>query len=287
MRRSEAAKGLLFVLPAFMLLVLILGFPAIAALLQSLNLFWVDRPAFTTAEYTGLLSDAEFRNAFVKTLGLVSLAVGFHVAVGLTVALLLNLDVRAKWLFRVIALLPWTMPDVIAGLLWRFMFDTLTGVVNGVLLRIGVLDQPFDFLGHPGYAFVSLALAEGWRGYPFVMLILLAGLQAIPSNQYEAAHLDGATRWQAFRFVTLPNLRTVLIIAIVLDTVWECRLFGMVFGLTGGGPGNATETLSLLTYRHYFVYFNVSHAAAISVVLAVIMLLIATPYLRMTMRPRL
>jgi multiple sugar transport system permease protein len=287
MRLSEAAKGFLFITPALVLLVVILGFPATAAILQSFSLFWVDRPSFTATEYTRLAFDPEFRNAFANTIGLVALVVTFHFVFGLVVALLLNLDIKAKWLFRVIALLPWTMPDVIAGLLWRFMFDTLPGVVNAVLMRVGALDQPFDFLGQPAYAFASLVLAEGWRGYPFVMLILLAGLQAIPGSQYEAAYLDGASRWQAFRYVTVPNLKTMLIIAIVLDTVWECRLFGMVFSLTGGGPGSATETLSLLTYRHYFVYFNVSHAAAISVVLATIMLLIAAPYLRITMRQRI
>ena len=149
MRQNEAAKGILFILPAFVLLVVILGFPAIAAVLQSFNLFWVERVSFTAAEYTGLVFDTEFRNAFSNTIGLVALVVAFHVVFGLAVALLLNLDLKAKWLFRVIALLPWTMPDVIAGLLWRFMFDTLSGVVNGVLLRVGALEQPFDFLGQP------------------------------------------------------------------------------------------------------------------------------------------
>jgi multiple sugar transport system permease protein len=286
MLKSEAAKGILFVAPAVLLLFAILGFPALAAVLQSFNLFWVDRPSFTGAQYLSLPFDSEFRNALTNTAGLVGVVVTFHVAFGFSVALLLNLDIRGKWLFRVVALLPWTMPDVIGGLLWRFMFDTLPGVVNGVLLRTGAIGQPFDFLGHPNYSFAILAVAEGWRGYPFVMLILLAGLQSIPQSQYEAAALDGASRWQAFRFVTLPNLRTMLIIAIVLDSVWECRLFGMVFSLTGGGPGNSTETLSLLTYRHYFVYFNVPYAAAVSIVLASLMLLIAAPYLRLTMRSR-
>lgn len=282
--QSEAVSGFLFILPAFLLLLLILGFPAVAAVLQSFNVLWVDQPSFTVEQYGRLWSEPEFLNGLFNTSLFVALVVSIHITLGLGVALLLNLEIRGKWLFRVAALLPWTMPDVIGGLLWRFMFDALPGIVNAVLMRTGGLEQPIDWLGQPHYAFAVFVVAEGWRGYPFVMLILLAGLQTIPGTQYEAASMDGASRWQSFLHVTLPNLKTMLIIAVVLDTIWECRLFGMVYSLTGGGPGNATETLSLLTFKHYFVFFNMSYAAAIAVVLAVVMLLIATPYLRITMR---
>jgi multiple sugar transport system permease protein len=123
-----------------------------------------------------------------------------------------------------------------------------------------------------------------WRGYPFAMLILLAGLQAIPRYQYEAASIDGASTVQNFFYITLPNLKYMFIIAMILDTIWECRLFGMVYSMTGGGPGYSTQVLSLLTYKHYFQFFNISYAAAIAVMLAVVMLLISIPYLRITMR---
>jgi multiple sugar transport system permease protein len=183
-----------------------------------------------------------------------------------------------------VAILPWTMPDVIGGLIWRFMFDTLPGIVNSVLLRIGAVAEGIDWLGSPLLAFLCLIFAEGWRGYPFVMLILLAGMQAIPRQQYEAAELDGTSALQAFRYITVPNLRPMFIIALVLDTIWQCRLFGMVYSMTGGGPGNATQVLSLLTYKQYFQFFNTSYAASIAVVLAVIMLSVSFPYLRMTMK---
>jgi ABC-type sugar transport system permease subunit len=109
-------------------------------------------------------------------------------------------------------------------------------------------------------------------------------MQAIPRQQYEAAELDGASALQAFRRITIPYLRPMFIIALVLDTIWECRLFGMVFSMTGGGPGNSTQVLSLLTYKHYFQFFNTSYAASIAVVLAVVMLLVSFPYLRVTMK---
>ena len=286
LRVSEELHGLLFVAPALLLLVVVLGFPAIAAGLQSVNMMWVDKPAFSLAAYRQLASDPVFTHAAVNTLLFVVATVAFHLLAGLALALLLNLEVRGKWLFRVAALLPWTVPDVVAGLVWRFMFDPLAGFVNSAAIALRFTNEPIDWLGDPTLARLCLVLAEGWRAYPFIMLILLAGLQAIPRTQYEAARIDGASAWQSFVYVTLPNLRTMLIIALVLDTIWECRLFGMVFSLTGGGPGDATQTLPLLVYRQNFEFFNTAYSAAIAVVLALAMFTIAVPYLRMTMKQR-
>jgi multiple sugar transport system permease protein len=287
MQIRERYKGYLFVLPAFLLLVVILGFPAVAAILQSFNIMWVLEPSFTLKSYTRLFDDPEFIRSAVNTVIFVSTTVGFHLIIGLCVALLLNTEIRNKHFFRVVAILPWTVPDVIGGLIWRFMFDTLPGIVNAILLRAGFIVDPVDWLGNPALAFPCLIFAETWRGYPFAMLILLAGLQAIPKELYEAAEIDGASRIQSFFFVTLPNLKYMFVIALVLDIIWECRLFGMVYSMTGGGPGYSSQVLSVLTYKHYFVFFNTSYAASIAVVLACIMLIISIPYLRMTMRQEL
>jgi multiple sugar transport system permease protein len=283
---SDKLRGLLFVAPALLLLVAVLGFPAVAAVLQSFNLMWVEKPAFSLGAYHQLIGDPVFVRAAMNTALFVAATVAFHLLAGLGLALLLNLNVRLKWLFRVVALLPWTVPDVVAGLVWRFMVDPLAGFVNSAAIALGLANEPVDWLGDPTLARLCLILAEGWRAYPFIMLILLAGLQAIPRTQYEAAEMDGASAWQSFIYVTLPNLRTMLIIALVLDTIWECRLFGMVFSLTGGGPGDATQTLPLLVYRQNFEFFNTAYSAAIAVVLALAMFAIAIPYLRMTMKQK-
>ena len=287
MQIRERHKGYLFILPAFLLLIVILGFPAVAAILQSFNIMWVIEPSFTLKSYMRLLNDAEFIRSVINTVIFVSTTVGFHLIIGLCVAVLLNAEIRNKHFFRVIAILPWTVPDVIGGLIWRFMFDTLPGIVNAVLLKTGFIVDPVDWLGNPKLAFPCLIFAETWRGYPFAMLILLAGLQAIPKELYEAAEIDGASKVQSFFFVTLPNLKYMFVIALVLDIIWECRLFGMVYSMTGGGPGYSSQVLSVLTYKHYFVFFNTSYAASIAVVLAVLMLIISIPYLRMTMRQEL
>ncbi len=277
-------KGYFFILPAFVMLLAILGFPAVAAVLQSFNLMWVAKPSFSFSSYARLMGDGEFVGSLVNTMIFVVTTVSSHFFVGLGVALLLNLELKRRRFLRVVAILPWTMPDVIGGLVWKFIFDTLPGLINGILLRSGALREPVDFLGGPSWAFASFVIAEVWRGYPFVMLILLAGLQAIPYQQYEAAAIDGATTFKQFIYITLPNLKPMIIIALVLDTIWECRLFGMVYSMTGGGPGYSTQVLSLLTYKHYFQFFNTAYAAAIAVILAAFMLIVSIPYLRLTMK---
>lgn len=266
------------------MLLVILGFPAVAAILQSFNIMWVSEPFFTVRSYIRLVHDAEFLTSLLNTVIFVCSTVGFHLLIGLAVALLLNMEIKKKHFFRVIAILPWTVPDVIGGLIWGFMFDTLPGIVNAVLLKARFIVEPIDWLGNPKLSFPCLIFAEVWRGYPFAMLILLAGLQAIPKQQYEAAEIDGSSKIQSFFYITVPNLKYMFVIALVLDTIWECRLFGMVYSMTGGGPGYSSQVLSLLTYKHYFLFFNTSYAAAIAVVLASFMLIISIPYLRMTMR---
>jgi multiple sugar transport system permease protein len=286
MTRSEVRQGYFFVAPAFILLLGVLGIPALTAVLQSFNVLWVRDAGFSLDAYRQLASDPAFATALWNTVRYVTLVVSLHVVLGLAVALLLNLDIPAKWFFRVVAILPWTIPDVIGGIVWRFVFDTLTGMINSVAIVIGLIEQPVDWLGTPALAFTAVVLAEVWRGYPFVMLILLAGLQAIPAHLYEAASMDGASRFQSFIHITLPSLKGMLMIAVVLDVIWECRLFGLVYGMTGGGPSDATQLISTMTYKQYFEFFNTSYAAAMAVVLAVIMLVIAIPYLRASMREK-
>jgi multiple sugar transport system permease protein len=273
-----------FVAPASALMVLILGFPAIAAILGSVNLGWGSTGAFGVATYARLWSDAEFLRTLLNTTIFVGSVVSLHFVLGMGVALLLDRPIRLRWLFRVLAILPWTIPDVIGGIIFRFIFDTLYGGVNAVAFAFGWVDQPIDWLGRPELAFFSVVMAEAWRGYPYVMLILLAGLQAIPREQYEASEMDGAGPWQTFIYVTLPNLKMMLIIALVLDSVWECRLFGMIYGMTGGGPGQSTQNLTLLVYKHYFQFFDTAYASSVAVVLAAILIVAAMPYLRITIR---
>jgi multiple sugar transport system permease protein len=273
-----------FVAPATLLLLVILGFPAFSAILESFGLFGGARIEPGLDNYARLAGDPEFLRSSFNTAIFVCIVVTMHLVFGMAVALLLNLDVPGRWFFRVVAILPWTMPDVIGGLIFRFIVDPLSGGVNAVAIKLGLLNQPVDWLGDPFWAMTTVIMAESWRGYPYVMLILLAGLQSIPKDQYEAAAIDGAGWWKSFVHVTLPNLKTMIVIAAVLDIVWQCRLFGMIFGMTGGGPGYATQNLTLLVYKQYFQFFDTAYASSVAVVLAAVLLLAASPYLRVTLR---
>jgi len=286
-RVREPLAGIAFVAPALLVLAVVLGFPLVAALLQSVNVAFTERSAgFSLLAYRALLTDASFHRSAINTLVFVTATVSLHLSIGLAVALMLNLKMRFIVLLRVIALLPWTVPDVVAGMIWRFMMDPLSGFTNALIAVFRPTDAPIDWLGSPLLAFFCLILAEGWRAYPFIMLVLLAGLQAISETQYEAAQIDGANAWQRLRYITLPNLKMVLIIAVILDIIWECRLFGMVFSLTGGGPADTTQVLSLLIYQQNFEYYNTTTSAAMAIVLALGMLVLSIPYVRLTMGNR-
>jgi multiple sugar transport system permease protein len=274
-------QGFLFVLPTLLMLLLVLGFPIAVALINSFSL---PDGGWTLENYAKLPTDTRFRNALVVTFTFVGSTVLLHFVVGFIIALALNADIKAKRFFRVVAILPWTVPDVITGLIWRFMYNPTAGIINRLFFDLGLTNRHIEWLGDSDLALPSVIFSDIWRGYPFVMLILLAGLQAISRELYEAAKVDGASTIQEFRHVTIPSMREMIFVAVALDTIWQFRRFGLVFNMTVGGPGNVTEILSLYVYKQYFRYFNFEYAAAIAVILAVIMLVLSLPYVRAMVR---
>jgi len=272
-----------FVLPGTLLLVLVLAFPASQSLLYSIY------PEgggsfFTLANYSTLWGDAVFRQVFGNTVLFVALSVGSHLLLGLGVALVLNQEIFAQPLFRLIALLPWVVPDVVAGIIWKWMFDPVYGAINDLLIKAGLIGTHVQWLANPRLTLLSVIFVNLWRGFPFVMLILLAGLQSIPRVLYEAAAIDGASRWELFLRITLPSLKKMLAVALALDIVWEVRRFGLIQAMTQGGPGNMTEVLSTYIYKQYFQFFRFEYASAVAVVMTIALLLVSLPYIWMISR---
>jgi multiple sugar transport system permease protein len=270
-----------FVLPGVLLLVLVLGFPAVTSVLYSVKSEKAGDTNYTLKQYGNLTKDPFFKTTFWNTAVFVSFSVGTHMILGLAVALVLNTALPAKPLFRVIALLPWVVPDVVAGIIWKWMYDPIYGALNDLLVKIGLIDSPVEWLSNPKLALFSVILVNLWRGFPFVMLILLAGLQAIPKDYYEAAAIDGASRVKSFFYITIPGLRKMIVVALALDIVWEVRRFGLIQAMTQGGPGVLTEVLSTYTYKQYFQFFRFEYASAISVVMTAVLLLVSLPYIWM------
>jgi multiple sugar transport system permease protein len=281
MRIKDRHMWVFFVLPGVLLLILVLGFPAITSVLYSVKPEQAGDVSYTLSHYSNLLKDPFFKATFWNTGVFVILSVGTHMILGLAVAMVLNSALPAKPLFRLIALLPWVVPDVVAGIIWKWMFDPIYGAINDVLLKMGMIQSPIEWLSNPTLALFSVILVNLWRGFPFVMLILLAGLQAIPQQLYEAAAIDGATKAQSFFHITIPGLKKMIVVALALDIVWEVRRFGLIQSMTQGGPGVLTEVLSTYTYKQYFQFFRFEYASAISVVLTVVLLLVSLPYIWM------
>lgn len=281
MRINDRYMWTVFVLPAFFLLILVLGWPAITSILYSFQPAKAGETGYTLASYQALLKDPFFKTTFWNTAVFVFFSVGCHLILGLAVAMVLNSALPAKPVFRVIALLPWVVPDVVAGIIWKWMYNPIYGSLNDLLIKVGMIENPVEWLSNPKLAMISAILVNLWRGFPFVMLILLAGLQAIPKHLYEAASIDGASKLTQFIHVTLPGLRKMIVVALALDIVWEVRRFGLIQTMTQGGPGILTEVLSTYTYKQYFQFFRFEYASAISVVMTVVLLMVSLPYIWM------
>jgi multiple sugar transport system permease protein len=282
LRRRDAWTGLGFVAPGVVALLVVLGLPIVIAIANS----FVDPEGggFTLSNYLRLPGDAAFRNSLRISLTFVAATVALHLVLGLAVALALHSAIRGRNLWRVLMLLPWTVPDVVSGLVWRFMLNPTSGIVNDVLRQAGLMEGYVDWLGDARLALPSVIFSDVWRGYPFVMIILLAGLQSIDQDLYAAARVDGADALPVLRRITLPLLKPILLVAAALDTIWQFRRFGLIYNMTQGGPGRATEILSLNIYKQYFRFFQYEIASAMAVVLACVVLLASLLYLRATLR---
>ncbi|MBI2247161.1 MAG: sugar ABC transporter permease [Armatimonadetes bacterium] len=277
-------SGYVFIAPAILLLVAVLAYPALRSLRLSLAHPGPGPGGVTLLQYGELLGSGLFRQVVRNTALFVVASVALHVALGLGIALLLNRPLYGRTAFRVLALLPWVVPDVVAGIIWKWILNPLYGVLNEGLFRLHVIAAPVEWLTAPTLVLPSVILANVWRGFPFVMIIFLAGLQSIPAELYEAAAIDGAGTVQRFRHVTLPGLRKIFVVALALDTIWEVRRFGLIQAMTGGGPGTLSEVLSTQVFKQYFQFFKFEYASAMAIAMTGLLLVVSLPYVRMIVR---
>ncbi|NJP25901.1 sugar ABC transporter permease [Microbispora sp. SCL1-1] len=229
--------------------------------------------------YTDILTSAEFLGRLTWTIVWTVVCVALHVSIGLGLALLLNRPMRLRSLYRILLVLPWAVPAFVSAFIWRYLLNGEFGVVNAMLRAAGFAGV--SWLDDPFWAKVSVIACNVWLGVPFMMLALLGGLQAIPRELYEAAEVDGATPWQRFRHITLPGLRPVSSTVVLLGTIWTFNQFPVIFLLTRGGPGGATEILVTYAYRQAFEGIrNYSGSAAWGMVILALLVVMATVYRR-------
>ena len=244
----------------------------------------MSRSPLTLANYIRLFQTAGFWQAVRVSLVYVIISVGFALIIGFGTALLLNQRFRGRAVARLLAVMPWAIPPVVAVNIWWWILDPSYGLLNWVLLQLRLIEQPLNWVMQPGPALAAVSMVTVWKGYPFFLVMLLAGLQAIPNELYDAAAVDGAGMLGAFRHITLPALRGVLALATLLTVLWVFREFTMIWVLTGGGPIRATETLAIMTYREAFANFQMGLAAAIGVVTLLISSVISIFFIRQASR---
>jgi ABC-type sugar transport system permease subunit len=280
---SERALAVLLLAPAFLLLALIVVYPIAKLIFNSffdLRLSGRKGPRFVGLEnYLLVLQDIDFWNATANTVLITLITVPGALVVGLGLALLANLPFKHQWPVRLALLLPWALPLSFAGLIFAWFFHTEYGAVNDVLRRLGVAEAR-SWLLHPWWAFAAICLTIIWKTSSFMALILLAGLQMIPKSLYEAAEVDGASRWQQFWQVTIPMLMPSIIVALIFRTITALQSFDIPFTMTRGGPGNSTETLAMLIHKTTIEYLDVGYGSTLAVCMFVLSLAVTALYLR-------
>jgi multiple sugar transport system permease protein len=281
----EAAAGYLLLSPGLIALAVLIGVPVV----QGIALSFTDRYLLEpkTGAFIGLQNYATFiqspsffhyvANTLVWSIG----SLAGTLSLGMALALLLNRNLRFRSVYRALVLIPWVMPMVAAGLVWRWIFDGAYGILNYSLLQLGIIQQYVTFLADLTFTWPSVLIVSWWKGYPFVYAVLLAGLQGISKEMYEAAAIDGATGWKAFLHVTLPQLRPVLFVLVLLESIWTTNDFTSIWVLTQGGPPpDYTMTLTQLVYVNTQVFDRTAYGAAIAVFLMVWMMALTVLYVR-------
>lgn len=278
--------GLLFVAPALIVLAAILGYPIIESMslaLQKVQLSAgaIERSYVGLGNFQRLVGDETFRRAAINTLYFTVAEVVLVVLLSLGVAVLLNHPLGRSGFFRILLVVPWAIAPVANAVLWKWILNANYGVLNGLLKSLGLISHYQVWLGSPASALNFLLLVDVWKSVPFVALLLLAGLQRVPSILYRAAYMDGASRWQSFVHITLPSIGGAIAIAVVLQTIWSLRVFDIVFVLTRGGPADATVLMNFLAYRVTFNFLDIGYGAAIANLIFILTLLLAILYIRL------
>jgi multiple sugar transport system permease protein len=277
--------GAILIAPVILILCAVVVYPLVSAIY--LSLFSIYTPTMEGDwvgfdNYSRLLQSGEFwrslLNNVVWTAGTLTLQIVF----GILIALMLHQNLVFRSLARSLILFPYFLSTVVAVLVWRWLFNDLYGVLNHMLMWAGILDMPLDWLGSTPNAMVTLIFIGAWKYFPFVVIAVLARLQSIPDELYEAAEIDGAGPVARFMDVTLPQIKEVLIVVALLRTIWDFKEFDLIYLLTGGGPIISTQTLSLMVYKEAFALNQMGGASAVAVLMMLVMLVFMTLYLRKT-----
>jgi len=286
-KRSDLFPYLLLS-PALLITILVIFYPILRTFTYSFMQYILWKPGeiqfIGLGNYQKALQDPVFWISFKNTLIWIVGVISLQLSLGFGTALLLNQRFFWRGIARSLVLIPWVTPSVITALMWRWMYDGNRGIINDLLVRLGILSSYFPWLASDKTALYAIILALMWQGFPFFAIMILAGLQAIPDTLYEAAEVDGASTWQKFTRITLPMLVPVLFTSLMLRIIWVANSLDIIYIMTGGGPGYATHTLPVYSYIRAYKGMDFGYASTIAVVLTLLVTLFVAMYLRKVLR---
>ncbi|PSH65153.1 carbohydrate ABC transporter permease [Phyllobacterium sophorae] len=274
--------------PAVLVTLFIVFFPMLQALVTSFYDLVLWKPNATRfvgfGNYIKLLRDPVFWTSLGHTAIWIGLTVPLQMGLGLIAALLLNREFPWRGLARALVIIPWALPSVVIALMWRWIYDPTTGVLNDILLYLSIIHTTVPWLADPQLALYAVIATLTWQGFPFFAVMILAGLQGIPQSQYEAASIDGASTWRQFVHITLPGIAPVLATAGLLRIIWVANSMDVIFVMTGGGPGYATHTLPLYAFIRARQNLDFGYGTAIAVTFTILLAAIVAVYIVRTLR---
>lgn len=275
--------GVMLIAPCVLIFCAVIVYPLVSAVY--LSLFNIFTPTLKgnfvgLQNYAELFAGEEFWRSLFNTLVWTVCTLFLQVVLGVAAALMLNQAIVFRALARSLILFPYFVSTVVAVLVWRWLFNDLYGILNHLMMWSGLLQMPLDWLGSMPNAMVSIVLVGAWKYFPFVVIAILARLQTIPDQLYEAATIDGAGAWARFTDVTLPQLKDVLMVVVLLRAIWDFKEFDLIYLMTGGGPLISTQTLPLMVYKEAFGLDAMGRATAVAVAMMAVMLVFMVLYLR-------
>ena len=265
---DQRVIGTLFVLPALAVLAFVVVYPFLSAIWMSFQDKMVGAPArfIGFGNYVELFGDRHFVKTIRNTLVYTFFAVGLKFILGLAMAMVLAQPRRLDFIYRTILFVPWAVPTIVAALSFRWIYDDFSGLLNNFLIAVIGMQDVISWLGDPNYAMASVIAVVVWSGTPFYTMSFLAGLKAIPKEMYEAARIDGANVWQEFWYVTIPQMRKVFTVVVMLSTIWTSTNLVIVQVLTNGGPANTTQILPNLAYKYALLASRLGIGSAVNMV---------------------
>ena len=276
----------ILILPACLLMGLIMIYPLGKVFYLSFQHYNPTKP-FTNGfagldNFITIFTKKEFYNALGVSAKFVACEVVLQLIFGMIVALILNQKFKGRGFFRALTFIPWALSGVLTAVLWSIMFNQHFGVLGDLLAKLGIIKEPIAWLANTKFVLGSVIVAELWRGLPFFAISLLAAMQGLPDDIYEAARVDGSTKFQTFRFITLPMLKNTIVLTTLLRTIWEFNSVDLIYSLTGGGPVGKTTTLSMLIANQAIKTSNYGYGSALSVVSFAILAVIAVIYMKLS-----